>query len=70
MNSLPLKNEDNYNFLSIKSSLSELKWDDSIHFFKDLNSLHIIFYEDSNDRVKATTKNIYKKPPNVNQEEN
>ena len=57
--SLFLKNEDNYNFLSIKSSLSELKWDDSIHFFKDLNSLHIIFYEDSNDRVKATTKKIY-----------
>ena len=54
---LYLKNKDNYNFLSVKSSLSELKWDDSINLFKDLNSLHIIYYEDSGS--KSNTKKIY-----------
>ena len=44
---LYLKNDDNFNFLSIKSNLSELKWDDTIHLFKDLNSLHILYYEES-----------------------
>lgn len=53
-----LKNNDKYNFLTIKSSLSEMKWDDSIHFFKNLNSLHIIFYENSNEK-KSNTKKIY-----------
>ena len=28
---LYLKNSDNFNFLTVKSSLSELKWDDSIN---------------------------------------
>ena len=55
---LYLKNDDNYNFLSVKSSLSELKWDDSINLFKDLNSLHIIYYEDKGG-PKSNTKKIY-----------
>jgi len=54
---LYLKNNENYNFLSVKSSLSELKWDDSINLFKDLNSLHIIYYEDKGPR--SNTKKIY-----------
>tara|TARA_B100001540_G_scaffold173482_1_gene153270 strand:+ start:496 stop:1017 length:522 start_codon:yes stop_codon:yes gene_type:complete len=53
-----LKNDDDYNFLSIKSSLTELKWDDTINLFKDLNSLHIIYYEDSK-KTRANTKKIY-----------
>jgi hypothetical protein len=53
-----LKNDDDYNFLSIKSSLTELKWDDTINLFKDLNSLHIIYYEDSK-KSRANTKKIY-----------
>ena len=53
-----LKNDDDYNFLSIKSSLTELKWDDTINLFKDLNSLHIIYYEDSKKK-RANTKKIY-----------
>ena len=53
-----LKNDDDYNFLSIKSSLTELKWDDTINLFKDLNSLHIIYYEDSK-KIRANTKKIY-----------
>jgi len=53
-----LKDDEKYNFLSIKSCLSEMKWDDSIHFFKNLNSLHIIFYEKSKEK-KTNTKKIY-----------
>ena len=34
--SLYLKNEDNFNFLSIKSNLTDLKWDDTINLFKDI----------------------------------
>jgi len=55
---LYLKNKESYNFLSVKSSLSELKWDDSINLFKDLNSLHIIYYEE-NGGSKSNTKKIY-----------
>jgi len=53
-----LKNDEKYNFLSIKSSLSEMKWDDTIHFFKNLNSLYIIYYDNSKEK-KSTTKKIY-----------
>ena len=53
-----LKKEENYNFLSIKSSLTDLKWDDTINLFKDLNSLHIIYYEDVK-RQGSSTKKVY-----------
>ena len=56
--SLYLKNEDSFNFLSIKSSLTDLKWDDTINLFKDMNSLHIIYYEESKSK-KGNTKKIY-----------
>lgn len=56
--SLYLKNDDKFNFLSIKSSLGEIKWDDTINLFKDLNSLHILYYEKSK-KSKANTKKIY-----------
>ena len=55
---LYLKNNDNFNFLTVKSSLSELKWDDSINLFKDLNSLYIIYYEESS-RKNSNTKKVY-----------
>ena len=55
---LYLKNNDNFNFLTVKSSLSELKWDDTINLFKDLNSLHILYYDD-NKAKKSTTKKVY-----------
>lgn len=53
-----LKKEENYNFLSIKSSLTDVKWDDTINLFKDLNSLHIIYYEDTKNK-KSSTKKVY-----------
>ena len=55
---LYLKNNDDFSFLTIKSSLSELKWDDTINLFKDLNSLHILYYDDTKDK-KNTTKKVY-----------
>ena len=55
---LYLKNNDNFNFLTVKSSLSELKWDDTINLFKDLNSLHILYYDDTKAK-KNTTKKVY-----------
>ena len=51
-----LKKEENYNFLSIQSSLTDLKWDDTINLFKDLNSLHIIYYEDTKTKGSSTKK--------------
>ena len=53
-----LKNQDNFNFLEVKSSLNELKWDDTITVFKDLNSLHIIYYEEKK-KSSNNTKKIY-----------
>ena len=54
---LYLKKEENYIFLSSKSSIMEIKWNDTINLFKDLNSLYILFYE-SNNRKKNNTKKI------------
>ena len=53
-----LKKEENYNFLSIKSNLTDIKWDDTINLFKSLNSLHIIYYEDTKNK-KSSTKKVY-----------
>tara|TARA_B100001093_G_C26844455_1_gene1022115 strand:+ start:2324 stop:2848 length:525 start_codon:yes stop_codon:yes gene_type:complete len=55
---LYLKENENFNFLTVKSSLNELKWDDSINLFKDLNSLHIIYYEESRHK-SSNTKKVY-----------
>ena len=57
--SLYLKNEDNFNFLSIKSNLNELKWDDTINLFNNLNSLHIIYYENPKKKKIKYKENIY-----------
>ena len=53
-----LNESDKFNFLSTKSSIEEIKWRDSIRLFKDINSLHIIFYEDKK-KTKGNTKKIY-----------
>ncbi len=55
---LYLKNSDNFNFLSIKTDLSELKWDDTINLFKDLNTLYIIYYENQKKK-NNNTKKVY-----------
>ena len=39
---LYLKENENFNFLTVKSSLNELKWDDSINLFKDFLTCLVI----------------------------
>ena len=58
---LYLKNEENFNFLSIKSNIMEIKWDNTVNLLKDLNSLHILFYEAPKTR-KNHTKKVFIKP--------
>tara|TARA_B100000035_G_scaffold313374_2_gene326947 strand:+ start:2357 stop:2872 length:516 start_codon:yes stop_codon:yes gene_type:complete len=53
-----LNDSEKFNFLSTKSNIEEIKWRDSIRLFKDINSLHIIFYEDKKN-TKVNTKKIY-----------
>ena len=47
-----LKKQEDYNFLYIKSKIVEIKWDDTINLFKDLNSLYILFYESNHTKKK------------------
>ena len=54
--SLYMRKEENFNFLSIRSNINDIKWDDTVNLFKDLNSLHILFYESSNSRKNQTKK--------------
>ena len=55
-----LRNDEKFNFLSIQSNLNDIKWDDSINLFKDLNSLHVIFYEIPKIKRNETKKIIIK----------
>tara|TARA_B100000470_G_C19789672_1_gene391558 strand:+ start:1305 stop:1844 length:540 start_codon:yes stop_codon:yes gene_type:complete len=62
---LYLKKEENFNFLSIKSNIMAIKWDDTVNLLKDLNSLHILFYESSKlkkNHTKNQTKKVFIKP--------
>ena len=54
--SLYMRKEENFNFLSIRSNINDIKWDDTVNLFKDLNSLHILFYEASSSRKNQTKK--------------
>ena len=38
-----VKNPDNFNFLKISENIDDIKWDDSINLFKDINTLYIIY---------------------------
>ena len=51
-----LKNK-NLNFLSVKNSLNDIKWNDTIQYFKKINALYILFYQEK----KTNKKNIYTK---------
>ena len=46
------------NFLTIKSDFNDIYWKDSVSLFKDLNSLHILFYENKK-KTKKQTKKVY-----------
>ena len=60
-----LNDTDSYNFLKIEKNIQDIHWNDSIALFKDMNSLHIVYYEKNNwkkknnytKRIKLTNKN-------------
>jgi len=45
----------NISFLSIKNSLNDIKWNDTIEYFKNINSLYILFYQEKK-KTKQTKK--------------
>ena len=51
-----LSNADKYNFLTAKDSIEGIKWNNTIDFFQDINSLYIIFYEKWYTDHKGTRK--------------
>jgi hypothetical protein len=62
-----IKNPQEYNFINPQDCIQDLKWDNSIEYFTDMNSLHIIFFETWKDKIKKTnTKKIYIKSTKSN----
>lgn len=53
-----LKNKEKYNFLTIVSKVDNILWNDTINIFKNLNSLHIVYYEEP-IRKSSNTKKVY-----------
>lgn len=53
-----LKYKEKYNFLTVVSKVNDIIWNDTINIFKNLNSLHIVYYEEP---IKNTsnTKKVY-----------
>ena len=51
-----LKNK-NLNFLSVKNSLNDIKWNDTIQYFKKINALYILFYQEK--KTNKQTKKIF-----------
>ena len=46
------------NFLVNEKNIKDIKWNDSISLFKDLNSLHIVYYESRKKNKRGETKRI------------
>ena len=62
-----IKKPQQYDFINPQDSIQDLKWDNSIEYFTDMNSLHIIFFETWKDKRKKTnTKKIYIKSTKSN----
>ena len=53
-----MKNPDNFNFLTVNENINDIKWEDTIKLFKDMNTLYIIYYKPPY-KVKKQTKKIY-----------
>ena len=47
-----------YNFLTIVSEINDILWNETINIFKNLNSLHIVYYEQPKKKL-STTKKVY-----------
>ena len=53
-----LKYKENYNFLTVVSKVNDILWNDTISIFKNLNSLHIVYYEEQGKK-SSNTKKVY-----------
>ena len=53
-----LKHKENYNFLTVVNKVHDILWNDTISIFKNLNSLHIVYYEEPINR-SSNTKKVY-----------
>ena len=53
-----LKYKEKYNFLTIVSEINDILWNETINIFKNLNSLHIVYYEEPKKK-QSTTKKVY-----------
>ena len=53
-----LKHKEKYNFLTIVSKINDILWNDTISIFKNLNSLHIVYYEEPINK-SSNTKKVY-----------
>ena len=53
-----MKEPDNFNFLTINDNIDDIKWEDTINLFKDMNTIYIIYYK-TPFKPKNQTKKIY-----------
>ncbi len=53
-----VKKPESFNFLRVSENINDIKWDDSINLFKDMNTLYIIYYKPPY-KPKKNTKKIY-----------
>ena len=53
-----MKDPTKFNFLSISDNINDIKWDDTINLFKDINTLYIIYYKPPY-KPKKNTRKIY-----------
>jgi hypothetical protein len=54
-----MNNQNEPNYLTSENSIQDLKWEQSIKKFSDLNSLHILFFETWKKKDKSHTRKIY-----------
>ena len=53
-----MKYKEKYNFLTVVSKVNDIIWNDTINIFKNLNSLHIVYYEE-HVKNSSNTKKVY-----------
>lgn len=53
-----MKDPENFDFLTINDNINDIKWNDTINLFKDMNTLYIIYYKPPY-KPKKQTKKIY-----------
>jgi len=56
-----LKNEANFDFLTVEKSIDDIVFNDSISLFHDVNSLYVVFHESWNSFHNRTKKIYIKK---------